>query len=123
MAPEDRTDRPAGTVTFLLAEVEAAATGVHAPDRVIDAAVAAQHGFRLDRLGEREGAVAVFTSAADAVAAAQDVQRALMAGTDPGGAGARLRMGIHTGEADPSQPHAYGGPALGPGARLRAVAH
>jgi Tetratricopeptide repeat len=61
--------------------------------------------------------------AADAVGAAQDVQRALMANTHRRQAGARLRMGIHTGEVDAREPRAYGGPALGRGARLRDVAH
>ncbi len=111
-----------GTVTFLLADVEQSATGVDRPERLVDVAVATHRGTRLDRLGQGVGAVAVFASAADAVAAAHEIQRALMAG-HTGSAGARLRMGIHTGEAEARGPYTFGGPALHRGARLRDVAH
>jgi class 3 adenylate cyclase len=63
--------------------------------------------------------VAVFESAADAVAAAHQIQRALTGDANTVPAGPRLRLGIHTGEAEAREHHAYGGPALHRGARLR----
>jgi predicted ATPase/DNA-binding CsgD family transcriptional regulator len=122
MAPEERTEPPLGTVTFVLADVEPEAA-LERPERVIDAALATHHGTRLDRLGQGAGAVAVFESAADAVAAAHQVQRALTGDANPVLGGPRLRLGIHTGEAEAREHHAYGGPALHRGARLRDVAH
>jgi predicted ATPase/DNA-binding CsgD family transcriptional regulator len=122
MAPEERPDVPLGTVTFVLADAEPE-VNVDRPERVIDAAVAAHRGARLDRLGDGAGVVAVFESAADAVAAAHEIQRVLTAHADAMLAGARLRVGIHTGEANGRERQTYGGPALLRGARLRDVAH
>ena len=123
MGREVRADPPTGTVTFLLADVEHPTPGTDRSEGIIDAAVTTHGGTRLERLGQGAGAVAVFESAADAVAVARDVQRALMADTDRAGSAGRLRIGIHTGEADARAPDAYGGPALRRGARLRDVAH
>jgi hypothetical protein len=122
MAPEERTEPPLGTVTFVLADVEPEAA-LERFERVIDAALATHHGTRLDRLGQGAGAVAVFESAADAVAAAHQIQRALTGDANTVLAGPRLRLGIHTGEAEAREHHAYGGPALHRGARLCDVAH
>jgi predicted ATPase/DNA-binding CsgD family transcriptional regulator len=123
MTPQPRAEPPIGTVTFLLADAELPASGMERPDGLIDAAVAAHGGARLDRLGHGEGAVAVFASVTDALAVAHGVQRALMSESDSGRPPVRLRMGIHTGEADPRDAHVRGGPALRRGARLRDVAH
>ena len=122
MAPEERSEPPLGTVTFVLADVEPEAA-LARPERVIDAALATHHGARLDRLGQGAGAVAVFESAADAVAAAHQIQRALAGDANTVLAGPRLRLGIHTGEAEAREHRACGGPALHRGARLRDVAH
>jgi hypothetical protein len=88
MAPEERTEPPLGTVTFVLADVEPE-SAVERPERIIDAAVATHRGTRLDRLGQGAGAVAVFESAADAVAAAHQIQLTLTgdARTEPSGHG------------------------------------
>ncbi len=123
MGRDARADPPTGTVTFLLADVEDPAAGTVRSEGIIDAAVTTHGGTRLEQLGQGAGAVAVFESAADAVAVARDVQRALMAATDQAGPAGRLRIGIHTGEADVRASNAYGGPALCRGARLRDVAH
>jgi len=122
MAPEERTEPPLGTVTFVLADVEPD-SAVERPERIIDAAVATHRGTRLDRLGQGAGAVAVFESAADAVAAAHQIQRTLAGDARAEMSGARLRLGIHTGEAEAREHQAYGGPALRRGARVRDVAH
>jgi predicted ATPase/DNA-binding CsgD family transcriptional regulator len=105
-------DLPLGTVTFLLTDVDISA----AP-----ALLAAHGGLRLPH-GTNGGTAAVFASAADAVAAALDLQRAFA----PGGhaeSGLRGRIGIHTGEARPADGRSYARPALQRGARLSDVAH
>jgi predicted ATPase/DNA-binding CsgD family transcriptional regulator len=122
MAPEERTEPPLGTVTFVLADVEPE-SAVERPERIIDAAVATNGGTRLDRLGQGAGAVAVFESAADAVAAAYQIQRTLTGDARTESSRARLRLGIHTGEAEAREHRAYGGPAINRGARVRDVAH
>ncbi|HKA83620.1 MAG TPA: hypothetical protein VKD21_07140, partial [Acidimicrobiales bacterium] len=109
MGREVRADPPTGTVTFLLADVEHPAVGTDRSEGIIDAAVTTHGGTRLEQLGRGAGAVAVFESATDAVAVARDVQRALMAATGQAPPTSRLRIGIHTGEADARAPNAYGG--------------
>ncbi|MGH2475685.1 MAG: ATP-binding protein, partial [Candidatus Limnocylindrales bacterium] len=64
----------------------------------------------------------MFGSAADAVGAALDLQRAFAPGGD-GESGLRGRIGIHTGEARPADGGSYARPPLQRGARLRDVAH
>ncbi len=122
MAPEELTEPPLGTVTFVLADVEPE-SAIERPERIIDAAVATHGGTRLDRLGQGAGAVAVFESAGDAVAAAHQIQRTLTGDARTELSGGRLRLGIHTGEAEAREHQAYGGPALHRGARVRDVAH
>ena len=109
MAPTDRPgDLPTGTVTFL---VLGAAGDTGPPDQAVRAALAGHGGAEVPVQGG--GVVAVFTSAADAVAASLGVQRAL----------SRVRIGIHTGEARPTAARTYGGTALRRGVGLRDVAH
>jgi hypothetical protein len=105
-------DLPLGTVTFLLTDVDVST----AP-----ALLAAHRGVRLPR-GPNGGTAAVFASAADAVAAALDLQRAC-APDNGGGSGPRGRIGIHTGEARPADVRSYAQSVLQRGARLRDVAH
>jgi class 3 adenylate cyclase len=67
--------------------------------------------------------VAVFTRASDALAAALNVQRAFHSEDWPDGASLRLRIALHTGEAQLRDEGNYFGQALNRCARLRAVAH
>jgi predicted ATPase/class 3 adenylate cyclase/DNA-binding CsgD family transcriptional regulator len=73
--------------------------------------------------GDGDGAVAVFASAADAVLAALDIQRAVAAEPWPNGLAPRVRIGLHTGEALLRDNRYYGGAAVDRCARLRDVAH
>src|SRR3954451_15586079 len=87
--PEHRdVELPQGTVTFLLTDVEGstrlweqdrdamrAAMGRHG--EIVADVVAACGGVRPEEQGEGDSVVAVFTSAADAVTAAADIQRVL----------------------------------------------
>ncbi len=124
-------DLPAGTVTFLLADVDlsavpptpaAPATPSNPPTPATLATLAAHRGHLLDAGANGAGTAAVFASAADAVTAALDLQRAL-GGDAGGGSASRARIGVHTGEAHPVDGRGYTGPALPRGARLRDVAH
>ncbi|HZA75819.1 MAG TPA: hypothetical protein VE623_05460, partial [Acidimicrobiales bacterium] len=108
MAPDERAPGlPEGTVTFLLTDVDR-------PDEVVDAVVAAHGGVPAEDQGD--DAVAVFASAAGAVAAALDVQRAC-------GTARPVRIALDTGEADLSGGRTYTGTAVHRGASLRDVAH
>src|SRR5687767_14273096 len=81
---------PEGTVTFLLTDVEgstrlweaapeAMADVIARHYELLDTAITARGGLRPQEQGEGDSVVAVFTDAAEAVAAAVDVQRALAA--------------------------------------------
>jgi predicted ATPase/class 3 adenylate cyclase/DNA-binding CsgD family transcriptional regulator len=125
---------PAGTVTFLLTDVEgstrlweqAPATMPQAIARhyqILDEAIARHGGVRPVEQGEGDSVVAAFTRARDAVAAALDAQRALLVEDWPAGAELRVRMALHTGDAQLRNEGNYFGAAVIRCARLRAVAH
>src|SRR5262245_35331489 len=83
----------------------------------------AQHGGAVVRpRGEGDSRFCVFARATDAVAAAAAIQRALHAQQWPPEAPLRVRLALHTGEADLRDGDYYGG-AVNRAARLRAVAH
>jgi predicted ATPase/class 3 adenylate cyclase/DNA-binding NarL/FixJ family response regulator len=120
------SELPAGTVTFLLTDVErsterwerdpetmAAAMARH--DEVLVGAIAAHGGTRPIEQGEGDSMVAAFALATDAVAAALDAQRELRR-VDLG-----VRMAVHTGEARVRDDR-YAGPAIIRAARLRDLA-
>src|SRR5262245_11842929 len=103
---------PSGTVTFLAAAVEdGAALPEEAPeavgaalarlDVIIEAAVGAHGGARIDRRDGGDSRCAVFRSAHDAADAAIAMQRALVAQPWPTPRPVRVRLGLHTGEAEP----------------------
>ncbi|HET6833942.1 MAG TPA: LuxR C-terminal-related transcriptional regulator [Acidimicrobiales bacterium] len=109
---------PAGTVTFLVSDA-------YRSD-LVAAVVAAHNGLRAEAQGPAAAdgtVVAVFGSAADAMAAALDIQRRLLAepGLDHGGR--QPRTGLHTGEALLRDERYYTGAALTRCARLRDIAH
>lgn len=117
---------PSGTVTFLFTDIEgstallrelgAAEYGAALAEhrRIVREALAEHGGVEVDTQGD--AFFAVFPSAAAAVVAAQQVQRALAAGP------IRLRMGLHTGT-----PHltadGYVGADVHLGARIAAAGH
>jgi predicted ATPase/class 3 adenylate cyclase/DNA-binding CsgD family transcriptional regulator len=125
---------PTGTVTFVLTDVEgstalwetapdSAARAIERQHELVGAAVASHGGGRPEEQGEGDSLVAAFGSASDAVAAALDAQRALVAEPWPDGLALRVRMGIHTGEARLRDARNYTGVALHRCARLRDIAH
>ena len=127
---EPSRDLPTGTVTFLFTDIEGstqlwerhpeamqAALARH--DALLRAAVEANHGTIIKTTGD--GLHAVFASAADAVSAVLAGQRALLAEPWPAAAPLRVRMALHTGEAD-LRAGDYYGPAVNRAARLMSVA-
>jgi predicted ATPase/class 3 adenylate cyclase len=101
-------DLPAGTVTFLLADIEASTRLLqrlgarHAEvlaqyRRIIREALETHHGREVDAQGD--AFFAVFSRASDALRGAVAVQQALSTSAWPDGSTVRARMGIHTGEA------------------------
>jgi predicted ATPase/class 3 adenylate cyclase len=102
-------DLPSGTVTFLFTDVEgstrllrrlrgryAEVLGEH--HRLLRAAFV-EHGGR-EVHTEGDAFFVAFARASDAVAAAVDAQRALGSQRWPEGADVRVRMGVHSGEAE-----------------------
>jgi predicted ATPase/class 3 adenylate cyclase len=127
------SDLPTGMVTFLFTDVEGstrlwlqdrgrmgAALARH--DKLIEQLVAEHHGSVVRPRGEGDSRFAVFGRASDAVAAACAIQLGLVQEAwnliEP----LRVRMAVHTGEADLRLGDYYG-PAVNHCARLRGAAY
>src|SRR6266496_5076757 len=102
---------PSGTVTFLLTDVEgstalweqapeAMRTALARHDALFEAAVTDHGGVHIRPRGEGDSRFAVFDSAPDAVAAALSIQCAFAAEVWPTPRPVRVRIGVHTGEAE-----------------------
>ena len=122
---------PGGTVTFLFTDIEGStrllkqlrdgyARVLSAHHELLGAAFAANGGIVVDTQGD--SFFVVFRRAQDAVEAAIAAQRALRAHVWPEGAEVRVRMGIHTGQAEASDGR-YHGLAVHRAARVGATAH
>jgi len=127
------SELPTGTITFLLTDIEGSTrlweSDPEAMRRAIArhddlaATVIARHAGRLVKSrGEGDSLFAVFARATDAVASACALQQAFAAELWPGEQSLRVRMALHTGEADLREADYYG-PVVNRCARLRAVAH
>jgi predicted ATPase/class 3 adenylate cyclase/DNA-binding CsgD family transcriptional regulator len=125
---------PTGTVTFLLSDVEgstqrweaapeAMAVAIPRHYELLDAAIVGHGGVRPVEQGEGDSVVGAFSRASDAVAAAVTAQQALLAEPWPRGAELRVRVALHTGEAQLRDRGYYLGQALNRCARIRATAH
>ncbi len=124
-------DLPRGAVTFLFTDIEGSTRLVKqlrdryhdvlaTHQRLLREAFAHHGGHEVDTQGD--AFFVAFTSARDAVLAAVEGQRALAAHTWPDGAAVRVRMGVHTGQASPSEGR-YTGIAVHRAARIAAAAH
>ena len=122
---------PAGTVTLLFADVEGSTRLLHllgerfGPARarmreLVRKAAADNHGAEVDWAGD--GVFLAFGRAADAVAAAAEIQRSLAAEPWEDDEAHRLRIGIHTGEPELG-PEGYVGMDVVVAARLCSSAH
>ena len=125
---------PTGTVTFLLTDVEhSTASWEAAPEAMAKAisrhyeiladAVGSHRGVRPVEQGEGDSIVAAFSRGVDAVAAALSAQQQLARETWPEGVDLRVRMALHTGDAQLRDAFNYYGPTVIRTARLRALAH
>jgi class 3 adenylate cyclase/streptogramin lyase len=88
--------------------------------RLLRAAFAAHGGREVDNQGD--AFFVAFTRAREALLAAAASQRALASHRWPGGASVRVRMGIHTGEADVASDR-YVGLSVHRAARISALGH
>ncbi|HEY3284236.1 MAG TPA: AAA family ATPase [Armatimonadota bacterium] len=124
---------PAGTLTFLLTDVEgstrlwerhpeAMRSACARHDALVESVVDAHDGVLVRPRGEGDSRFAVFPLATNAVTAASVLQTALHAETWPREAALRVRIALHTGEADLREGDYYGA-AVNRCARLREIAH
>jgi len=118
-------------VTFLFTDIEgstrlwqedeeAMGLAVARHDELLRRVVAAHGGEVFSTMGD--GMAVAFSAASSAVAAALDIQRALEGQVWPTVRPLRVRMALHTGEAEPRDAD-YFGPAVNRTARLMAVGH
>ena len=121
---------PTGTVTFLFSDIEGSSTfweqagsamaaALARHDEIVRAAID-RHGGWIFSVGG-DGFGVAFARAADALASAIDAQRALQHEAWPGPVELRVRMGMHTGEAE-ERDGTYFGHSVNVAARLMAAA-
>jgi predicted ATPase/class 3 adenylate cyclase len=122
---------PSGTVTFLFCDVEGSTRLWEAHGEAMRSALAVHDGIVREALESAGGFVfstggdgfgAAFSRAGDALAAAVAAQRGLAAQDWLDEVRLRVRMGLHTGEAD-ERDGDYFGPDVNRAARLMAIAH
>ncbi len=122
---------PTGTVTFLFTDLEGSTRLWEEHPEAMRGALARHDEILRDAVEKRDGVVvkttgdglhAVFASARGAVAAAVDAQLALVAEDWTLPEPLRVRMGLHTGEADLRSGDYYG-PAVNRAARVSAAGH
>jgi predicted ATPase/class 3 adenylate cyclase len=89
-------------------------------DQIIRAAIEEHGGFLFSTGGD--GFAAVFARAAAALTAAQEAQNRLTGEAWPAGLALRVRMGLHTGEAE-ERGEDYFGPAVNRASRLMTLGH
>jgi predicted ATPase/class 3 adenylate cyclase len=122
---------PTGTITFLFTDIEgstrlwqqdeaAMGAAVARHDELVREAVAAHGGEVFSTSGD--GLAVAFPSASSAVAAALAAQQSLGEELWPTASPVRVRMGLHTGEAERRRCD-YFGTAVNRAARLMAVGH
>ncbi len=126
-------DLPSGTVTFLFTDIEgstqlwekypkAMETALARHDEILREAIKHNHGHIIKTTGD--GVHAAFETALDGLSAALHVQQALVAEKweeiEPHKI--KVRMGLHTGEAEVRAGDYYG-PALNRAARLLSIGH
>ena len=121
------TRRPVGTVTFLFTDMEGSnclweaapnemRTALQRHDEIMTRKIEAFRGAIILERGEGDSVFAVFARASDAVAAACEIQRDMRKEAWPREVPMRVRMAIHTGEADSD----YRSPHVNRAARIRA---
>ncbi len=124
---------PAGTLTFLLTDLEnssrtweAQTSAMRAAmvqhDEIVYGAIERNAGAIVESGREGDSVLAVFVRARDAAVGALEIQRAFRSADWPGGLKLRTRIALHTGEVELRGGH-YFGPPLNRCARVLALAH
>jgi predicted ATPase/DNA-binding CsgD family transcriptional regulator len=129
--PARRQELPAGSVTFMTADVAdyaslTEATGAADIARHLELVAAAAEirgGVRHVDPGRRDLVVTRFASASAAVAAALDLQLAMAAESWAGPRGPRVRMALHTGQTESGHDGVDGAEAIARCSRILALAH
>src|SRR6266581_2519804 len=127
-------DLPAGTVTFLLTDIEGSTRLWEAAPEAMEVALERHNRLLAEVIGEHGGVVvtsrgegdsffAVFASAAAAVEAAGACQLGLSGEAWPTGAALRVRMGLYTGEAHVRGSGRVDHAPINRCARVKAAAH
>ncbi|RWO21080.1 MAG: adenylate/guanylate cyclase domain-containing protein [Mesorhizobium sp.] len=125
---------PSWVVTFLLSDVEGSTrlwegdegtmgAAIARHYELLDAAITLHGGVRPVEQGEGDSVVGVFARPSDAIAAALHAQRTFAHEPWPGGQVLRIRIALHTGEAQLRGNDYYVGRTVIRCARLRAIAH
>ena len=125
---------PAGTVTFLLTDIEgstrlwetvpeAMEVALERHDSVLTEVIRGHGGVVVTSRGEGDSFFAVFASAVSAVEAAGACQLRLGTEAWPAGAALRVRMGLHTGDAQVQQGDYVDHAPINRCARVKAAAH
>jgi len=125
---------PAGTVTFLLTDIEgstrlwetvpeAMETALERHNRLVPEVIGEHGGVVVTSRGEGDRVFAAFASAVAAVEAAGACQLRLNGEAWPAGAALRVRMGLHTGEAHVQHGDYADHAPINRCARVRAAAH
>jgi predicted ATPase/class 3 adenylate cyclase len=124
---------PVGTISFLMTDIEGSTRiwqeqpadmerALQLHDETAARIIALNDGVLVKRRGEGDSLFAVFDRPSDAVAAALELQRFLLAEFSEQRLQLRVRMAVHTGEAE-HRDGDYFGPSVNRCARLRAVGH
>ena len=124
---------PSGIVTFLFTDIEGSTQlWEEAPnevmqsltrhDEIIESEIANKQGMVVKPRGEGDSRFAVFEQAKDAVAAAAVIQKRFFFEQWSTPRPLKIRMALHTGEADLRMGDYYG-PVVNRCARLRSIAH
>jgi predicted ATPase/class 3 adenylate cyclase len=125
---------PAGTVTFLLTDIEgstrlwetvpdAMEVALERHNRLVTEVIEGHGGVVVTSRGEGDSFFAVFPSAVSAVEAAGACQLGLTEEAWPAGAVLRVRMGLHTGEAHAREGDYADHAPINRCARVKAAAH
>ena len=132
--PGQPADLPAGTVTFLLTDIEgstrlwetapaAMEVALEQHNRLVTGVIEDHGGVVVTSRGEGDSFFAVFPSAVAAVEAAGGCQLRLKKEAWPAGAEPRVRMGLHTGEAHVQDGDYVDHAPINRCARVKAAAH
>jgi predicted ATPase/class 3 adenylate cyclase len=110
-----------GSVSLWERDPDLMALAVARHDTIISREVRTAGGTLVRSKGEGDSTFSVFTHPGEAVGAAMAVQEAVSSEEWPSTEPLRVRVGVHTGDAEPREGNWYG-PAVNRAARLRALA-